>query len=212
AMNAIDDIASSHGIPVIEDAAQSIGADFAGRRAGSMGLMAAFSFYPTKNLGGAGDGGLITTSDGEAAGRLGAMRAHGARKKYFHDTVGINSRLDSLQAAILLVKFRYLEKWTEARRANAERYRRLFGESGLVDAGHLTLPQDTRSGRHVYNQFVIRAERRDVLRQHLKERGIGTEVYYPLPLHLQDCFAYLGYRRGQLPVSELASDEALAIP
>src|SRR5262245_27005270 len=118
AMNGIDDIASSHGIPVIEDAAQSIGADFGGRRAGSMGLIAAFSFYPTTNLGGAGDGGLITTSDGEAAGRLRAMRAHGAKKKYFHDTVGINSRLDSLQAAILLVKFRYLEKWTEARRAN----------------------------------------------------------------------------------------------
>jgi len=212
AMDAIDYIASSHGVPVIEDAAQSIGADFGGRRAGSLGLMAAFSFYPTKNLGGAGDGGLITTSDAEIAGRLRAMRAHGAKKKYFHDTVGINSRLDSLQAAILLVKFRHLEKWTEARRGNAERYRQLFNESGLVDSGHITLPQDNRAGRHVYNQFVIRAERRDGLTQYLKERGIGTEIYYPLPLHLQYCFGYLGYKRGQLPVSELASEEALAIP
>src|SRR5262249_257913 len=128
AMSEIDEIAAGHGIPVIEDAAQSIGSDFVGRRAGTLCLIAAFSFYPTKNLGGAGDGGLMTTSDAELAGRLRAMRAHGAQKKYFHDTVGINSRLDSLQAAILLVKFRYLENWTEARRGNADRYRRLFGE------------------------------------------------------------------------------------
>jgi len=142
AMDSIDETASAHGIPVIEDAAQSIGADFRGRRAGGIGLMAAFSFYPTKNLGGAGDGGLITTSDPETAAKLRALRAHGARKKYFHDNVGINSRLDSLQAAILLVKFRHLEKWTEARRQNADRYRRLFNESGMVDAGHITLPVD----------------------------------------------------------------------
>jgi dTDP-4-amino-4,6-dideoxygalactose transaminase len=140
------------------------------------------------------------------------MRVHGARKKYFHDTVGINSRLDTLQAAILLVKFRYLEAWTNARRSNAERYRRLFGESGLVDSGHIRLPHDAGKGRHVYNQFVIRAERRDQLQQHLKERGVGTEVYYPLPLHLQDCFGYLGYKGGQLPVAEAASEEVLAIP
>jgi len=212
AMAAIDDVATAHAIPVIEDAAQSIGADFGGRRAGSLGLMASFSFYPTKNLGGAGDGGLITTSDAEVADRLRAMRAHGAKKKYFHDTVGINSRLDSLQAAILGVKFRYLENWTEARRRNAMTYRRLFGQSGLDDSGHITLPQDSVGGRHVYNQFVIRAERRDDLRLHLKERGVGTEVYYPLPLHLQECFAYLGYKRGDMPVAELASEEALAIP
>jgi dTDP-4-amino-4,6-dideoxygalactose transaminase len=212
AMDRIDEIASAHGIPVIEDAAQSIGADFGGRRAGGLGLMAAFSFYPSKNLGGAGDGGLITTSDAELAGKLRAMRAHGARRKYFHDTVGINSRLDTLQAAILMVKFRHLEVWTEARRRNAERYRRLLGESGMVDAGHITMPQDAGAGRHVYNQFVIRARRRDKLRQYLKERGVGTEIYYPLPLHLQDCFGYLGYKRGQLPVAELASEEAVAIP
>jgi dTDP-4-amino-4,6-dideoxygalactose transaminase len=212
AMDKINEMAAAHGIPVIEDAAQSIGADFGGRRAGSLGLMGAFSFYPSKNLGGAGDGGLITTSDAEIAGKLRAMRAHGAKKKYFHDTVGINSRLDTLQAAILLVKFRHLEEWTEARRDNAERYRRSFNESGLVDAGHVTLPLDNGWGRHVYNQFVIRAERRDNLRQYLKERGVGSEVYYPLPLHLQDCFSYLGYRRGQLPAAELASEEALAIP
>jgi len=211
-MEAIGDIASSHGIPVIEDAAQSIGSDIGGRRAGSLGLIAAFSFYPTKNLGGAGDGGLMTTSDAEMAGRLRNMRVHGARKKYFHETVGINSRLDTLQAAILLVKFRYLEAWTNARRSNAERYRKLFGESGLIDSGHVRLPRDAGSGRHVYNQFVIRTERRDGLQQHLKEHGVGTEVYYPLPLHLQDCFRYLGYKRGQLPVAEAASEEVLAIP
>jgi len=212
AMDSIDETASAHGIPVIEDAAQSIGADFRGRRAGGIGLMAAFSFYPTKNLGGAGDGGLITTSDPETAAKLRALRAHGARKKYFHDNVGINSRLDSLQAAILLVKFRHLEKWTEARRQNADRYRRLFNESGMVDAGHITLPVDAGNGRHVYNQFVIRAERRDDLARYLKERGVGTEVYYPLALHLQSCFGYLGYKRGQLPVAEGASEEVLAIP
>jgi len=212
AMDKIEDIASAHGIPIIEDAAQSIGADFRGRRAGSQGLMAGFSFYPSKNLGGAGDGGLITTSDDQLASRLRAMRAHGARKKYFHDVVGMNSRLDSLQAAILLVKFRYLEEWTEARRRNAKAYRRLLSESGLVDAGHICLPEDTGNGRHVYNQFVVRAKRRDALRGYLKELGIGTEVYYPLPLHLQDCFAYLNYKRGELPVAETASEEALAIP
>jgi len=212
AMEAIDDVASSHGIPVIEDAAQSIGADVRGRRSGSLGLIAAFSFYPTKNLGGAGDGGLLTTSDAEVAGRLRSMRVHGARKKYFHDTVGINSRLDTLQAAILLVKFKHLEDWTNARRSNAARYRKLFAESGLVDAGHIRLPHDTGNGRHVYNQFVVRAARRDQLQQYLKERGVGTEIYYPLPLHLQDCFGYLGYERGQLPVAEAASEEVLAVP
>jgi dTDP-4-amino-4,6-dideoxygalactose transaminase len=124
----------------------------------------------------------------------------------------MNSRLDSLQAAILLVKFRYLEKWTQARRHNAERYGRLFAESGLVDAGHIRMPQDAGAGRHVYNQFVIRARHRDELREYLKERAVGTEVYYPLPLHLQDCFSYLGYKRGHLPAAELASEEALAIP
>jgi dTDP-4-amino-4,6-dideoxygalactose transaminase len=211
-MDAIGDIASSHGIAIVEDAAQSIGADFGERRAGSLGAIAAFSFYPTKNLGGAGDGGLITTSDAEIARKLRAMRAHGAKKKYFHDTIGINSRLDSLQAAILLVKFRHLEKWTEGRRRNAASYRSLFSQSGLVDAGHITLPRDAGTGRHVYNQFVIRAARRDDLQRYLKERGVGTEIYYPLPLHLQECFGYLGYCRGQLPEAELASEEALAIP
>lgn len=211
-MDAINEAASAQGIAVIEDAAQAIGAEYRGRRAGSLGSIAAFSFYPSKNLGGAGDGGLLTTNDAALAEKLRVLRAHGARNKYFHDYVGINSRLDSLQAAILRVKFKYLDEWAEARRANAETYARKFQEAGLVDSGKVKLPVAMDWARHVYNQFVIRVEARDGLKSFLAERGIGTEIYYPLPLHLQNCFKELGYKQGDLPESELASKEVLAIP
>jgi dTDP-4-amino-4,6-dideoxygalactose transaminase len=208
----INDIAGSNGVPVIEDAAQAIGAELDGRRAGGLGLAGCFSFYPSKNLGGAGDGGLLTTNDLEFAERLRVLRAHGARKKYHHDVVGINSRLDSLQAAILRVKLRRLDEWTGARRANAERYRLLFQESGLVDAGKVTLPAEAHGQFHVYNQFTIRVPKRDGLKAWLSEQGIGTEVYYPVPMHLQPCFASLGHREGDFPESERAAAESLSIP
>jgi dTDP-4-amino-4,6-dideoxygalactose transaminase len=211
-MQKVTAVAASRNLSVIEDAAQAIGADYKGTSAGGLGRVGAFSFYPTKNLGGAGDGGMLTTNDADLAERLRTLRVHGAKKKYFHDYVGINSRLDALQAAVLRVKFKYLEDWAEARRLRAERYRLLFGNSGLTDRGELTLPVDAGYGRHVYNQFVIRAERRDELRAFLKHQGIGTEVYYPLPLHLQHCFADLEYQPGDLPESERASKEVLALP
>ncbi len=211
-MDKIKEIADRRGVAVIEDAAQAIGAEYKGRRAGGLGLMAAFSFYPSKNLGGAGDGGLLTTNDPEVAERLRRNRAHGAKNKYFHEEVGLNSRLDSLQAAILRVKLRHLDRWAEARRANAARYKVLFAETGLVENGLVVLPESRADVYHVYNQFVIRAKDRDRLKSYLKDEGIGTEVYYPLSLHLQECFKYLGYRNGDFPESERASQEALAIP
>lgn len=212
AATAINEIAESIGVPVIEDAAQAIGAEHDGKRAGGLGQVGCFSFYPSKNLGGAGDGGLLTTNDHEFADRLRTLRAHGARKKYHHDIVGINSRLDSLQAAILRVKLKRLDQWTAARRANAERYRMLFEQSGLVDAGNLTLPIEAAGQFHVYNQFTIRVPEREGLKAWLGEHGVGTEVYYPVPMHLQPCFASLGYRQGDFPESERAADESLSIP
>jgi dTDP-4-amino-4,6-dideoxygalactose transaminase len=211
-MNRINELASQFGIAVIEDAAQAIGAEYRSRRAGSLGAVGCFSFYPSKNLGGAGDGGLLTTNDLEMAETLRVLRAHGAKKKYHHDRVGINSRLDSLQAAILRVKFRYLDQWAHARRANAQRYRELFRDAGLVSSGSIQLPAESESSLHVYNQFVIRARDRDKLRACLAERGVGTEIYYPVPLHMQACFRDLGYQSGDFPESERAADEALAIP
>ena len=211
-MNRINELASQFGIAVIEDAAQAIGAEYRSRRAGSLGAVGCFSFYPSKNLGGAGDGGLLTTNDLEMAETLRTLRAHGAKKKYYHDRVGINSRLDSLQAAILRVKFRYLDQWAHARRANAQRYRELFRDAGLVSSDSIQLPAESESSLHVYNQFVIRARDRDKLRACLAERGVGTEIYYPVPLHMQACFKDLGYQSGDFPESERASEEALAIP
>ena len=211
-MDKINKMAERHGLAVIEDAAQAIGALDRGRRAGSLGLIAAFSFYPSKNLGGAGDGGMLTTNAPGLAERLRRLRAHGAKNKYFHEEVGINSRLDSLQAAILRVKLRRLDEWAEARRANARRYEELFSESGLLQDGIIELPSMREDSFHVFNQFVIRARDRDRLKQFLKEEGIGSEVYYPLSLHQQDCFKYLGYKRGDFPESERAAAEALAIP
>jgi len=211
-METINELARNANMRVIEDAAQAIGAEYRGRRAGSLGEIGCFSFYPSKNLGGAGDGGLLTTNDSELAETLRILRTHGAKQKYYHERLGINSRLDSLQAAILRVKFRYLDQWADARRANAKRYRELFRDAGLGSSDHVQLPVESDGSVHVYNQFVIRARDRDRLKAWLAERGVGTEIYYPVPLHLQACFKDLGYKNGDFPESERAALEALAIP
>jgi len=211
-MERINELAAAHDIAVVEDAAQAIGAKYKGRRAGNLGLIGCFSFYPSKNLGGAGDGGLLTTNDPEIAQSLQDLRSHGARKKYYHDRVGINSRLDSIQAAILRVKLPCLDQWAQARRDNARRYGSMFEERGLARSENIRLPQERADVLHVYNQFVLRARERDDLRRFLAEKGIGTEIYYPLPLHLQPCFSDLGYKAGDFPESERAAREALAIP
>jgi dTDP-4-amino-4,6-dideoxygalactose transaminase len=206
-------IAERHGVPVIEDAAQAVGSEEDGRRAGSMGEIGCFSFYPSKNLGGAGDGGMLTANDEELAHKMRVLRVHGAEKTYQHEYVGVNSRLDSLQAAILRVKLRRLDDWTGARQKNAAFYRQLFGERGLDEA--IGLPLEKPNGRHIYNQFVIRTpgtKKRDDLKKFLFENGIGTAIYYPIPLHLQECFAFLGGKEGDLPESERAALETLALP
>jgi dTDP-4-amino-4,6-dideoxygalactose transaminase len=208
-LDPIMEAAAARGITVIEDAAQALGAkDGVGRAAGAIGHMGCFSFFPTKNLGGFGDGGMVVTSDVQLAEILRTLRVHGGRPKYHHRLVGGNFRLDALQAAVLSVKLRYLSSWTRARRMNADRYRSLFEEMGLMD--RVAVPEDVPG--HIYNQFVIRVERRDELRALLTERGVGTEVYYPVPLHLQECFRSLGYRNGDLPRSEVAARESLALP
>jgi dTDP-4-amino-4,6-dideoxygalactose transaminase len=211
-MDPILGIAERHGIPVIEDAAQAIGAEYKGRRAGSMGRYGCFSFFPSKNLGAAGDGGLVTTKDTELADRLRVLRVHGSKPKYYHATIGGNFRFDALQAAIVSVKLQHLDQWTAGRQANAARYRRLFEAAGLVDDGLVRLPYEVPGNRHIYNQFVIRVPRRDELQAHLKAEKIGTEVYYPVPLHVQQCFASLGHREGDFPHSEKAAKETLALP
>lgn len=203
------------GIKLIEDCAQAIGAhrmiNGQVKRSGSIGDMGCFSFFPTKNLGCYGDGGMVAIShDLELAERIKRLRVHGAGKTYYHDEVGINSRLDALQAAILRVRLRHLEGWNEERRIVAERYMMLFGEKGLLDV--ITPPAEAAGGRHVYHQFVVRAKDRDALQKFLESRGIASRVYYPLPLHLQHCFSNLGYKKGDLPVSEMLSDEVLALP
>lgn len=209
-MEALRAIAARHHLPIVEDAAQAIGARWKRENAGAMGTIGCFSFYPSKNLGAFGDGGILTTQDDALATRLRALRTHGGLKKYYHAYVGMNSRLDALQAAILLVKLPHLDQWHAARQHNACRYYALFDQAGLTEV--VTLPfQDLRCF-HVYNQFVIRCTRRDALQSFLKGRGIGTEVYYPLPLHVQPCFANLGYKEGQLPHSEEAARTSLAIP
>ena len=202
-------IAGERGIAVIEDAAQSIGSEYKGRRAGSIGDVACFSFFPSKNLGGYGDGGMLTTNDPALYERLAALRVHGSKRKYYHDWVGINSRLDALQAAVLRVKFRYLDSWSQGRQENAGRYRAQLASLNLPVTA--PVPADYQT-RHIYNQFCITAPRRDQLQSYLKEAGIGTEVYYPLPLHLQVCFADLGYKAGDFPVSERLAQESLALP
>src|SRR5271165_152779 len=209
-MNEIHGVAVEQGIPVIEDAAQAIGARYAGRPVGSLGLMGCLSFFPSKNLGGAGDGGLIATNDETLAGRLRLLHVHGARDKYEYELLGMNSRLDALQAAILRVKLKYLDHWTAARQRNADRYRELFREFHLES--RVKLPVAPPSFTHVYNQFTIRSGDRDKLREHLLARGIPSEIYYPIPLHLQKAFAYLGHKAGEFPVSEAASREVLSLP
>ena len=208
-MDSICEMAAERGIPVIEDAAQAIGSEYKNRRAGSIGQLGAFSFFPSKNLGGYGDGGMVTTNDAGLAERLTALRVHGRTGKYFHQWIGINSRLDAIQAAVLRVKFRHLDSWTAGRQQNAERYRMLLANT----LGPVTPPVATEyQTRHVYNQFVIRCADRDALQTHLKSQGIGSEVYYPLPLHQQPCYADLGYQEGDFPISEKLAKESLALP
>ncbi|MCH5375709.1 MAG: DegT/DnrJ/EryC1/StrS family aminotransferase, partial [Planctomycetes bacterium] len=211
-MDAINDIAGRHGLKVIEDAAQAIGAEFRARPAGSIGDVGCFSFYPTKNLGGFGDGGMMTTNDDHLAERLRQLAAHGMKPRYYHGMVGINSRLDTIQAAVLNVKLAQLGRWSSQRRANAARYHRLFAESGLDR--WLVMPEQLPRCYHVWNQFTIRVPdgQRDALRARLSEMKIGTEIYYPVPLHQQECFQSLGYGPGSLPETELAAREVLSLP
>jgi dTDP-4-amino-4,6-dideoxygalactose transaminase len=200
-----------HGIPIIEDAAQAIGATDRGRPAGSMGAIGCFSFYPTKNLGGAGDGGIVTTNDEQLAQRMRRLRAHGGITEYQHTEVGINSRLDELQAAVLNVKLSRLDAWSDARAERAAFYTRLLDEADL--SFELTTPVVRPDCRHIFHQYVIRVPRhRDALMDHLRERSVGTKVYYPIPLHLQECFAYLGYREGAFREAERAAAETFALP
>jgi dTDP-4-amino-4,6-dideoxygalactose transaminase len=208
-MDPIMTLAGERGIPVIEDAAQAIGSEYKGRRAGSIGQIGCFSFFPSKNLGGYGDGGIVTTNDPALAERLTALRTHGSKKKYFHDWIGFNSRLDTLQAAVLRVKLPYLDRWTEGRQRNADLYRTRLARLAVPVTPAIAAPYQTR---HIYNQFVIRAERRDALQAHLSEQGVGSEVYYPQPLHLQPCYAFLGHRAGDFPVSERLAEASLAVP
>ncbi|MDT4895774.1 MAG: hypothetical protein QOH25_851 [Acidobacteriota bacterium] len=210
-MSAIMEMSERYGIPVIEDAAQAIGAQDSRRQAGTMGAVGCFSFYPTKNLGGAGDGGLVTTNNDQLAERLRLLRVHGSAARYYHSLIGINSRLDSLQAAVLRVKLPHLDSWSDARAAHAERYNQLFADAGLTE--EIALPAVRSGVRHIFNQYVIRAgSRRDALREHLQQNEIGTEIYYPMPLHLQECFGYLDYKAGDFPEAERAARETLALP
>jgi dTDP-4-amino-4,6-dideoxygalactose transaminase len=206
------DISRRHRLFIIEDAAQAIGAEYDGCRAGSIGDIGCLSFYPTKNLGGFGDGGLLLTQRDDLAERLRLLRGHGMQPRYYHQVVGINSRLDSLQAAVLRIKLKHLEAWTAARQANAQRYTELFKSHGLDRV--LGLPSAALGRRHVWNQYIVRVPggQRDALREHLAKARIGTEIYYPVPLHLQQCFKSLGYAPGSLPESERAAQETLALP
>lgn len=210
-MEPIVEMARRNGLVIVEDAAQAIGARYQSEYVGKIGDFGCFSFFPSKNLGGAGDGGLVTTNNPEAAGRLRMLRAHGSKKKYHHDILGTNSRLDALQAAILRVKLPHLESWTQARQAHAQLYRELFNESHIAEFVGVP-PAPAIEYLHVYNQFSIRVRNRDELRQFLGAHGVPTEVYYPVPLHLQPAFSYLGYRPGQFPQAEAASKEILALP
>jgi dTDP-4-amino-4,6-dideoxygalactose transaminase len=235
-MKAIMGIAQKNGLIVIEDAAQAIGAEHHNRRAGSIGHYGCFSFFPSKNLGAAGDGGMVVTHNRKSAENLRCLRSHGSNPKYYHKMLGGNFRLDTLQAAIVLAKLPHLDNWTAARQRNAEQYNKLFKDSGLTvadtsqyaqkdhlhnrffrkdawtDGGpQLYLPKVV-TDRHIFNQYVIRVSSRDLLRAALQEKGVASEVYYPLPMHLQDCFSYLGYAAGSFPESELASKDTLALP
>ena len=205
-LDTVKTICERRGVPLVEDAAQAIGAEWNGKRAGSVGDIGCFSFFPSKNLGAFGDGGLVVSTRADLGDKLRLLREHGARPKYNHIELGMNSRLDALQAAILRVKLRHLENWTEGRRRNADLYReRLAGAA-------VGLPVARPEARHIYNQFVIRSTKREELRAHLATAGVGTEIYYPKPMHTQPCFASLGHTEGDFPVSEAASRETLAVP
>ncbi|NLD69584.1 MAG: DegT/DnrJ/EryC1/StrS family aminotransferase [Limnobacter sp.] len=210
-MKPIEALAARHSLPIIEDAAQAIGAEADdGRRAGSIGAIGCLSFFPSKNLGAFGDAGMCVTQDPELAERMRVLRVHGGKPKYHHGVIGANFRLDELQAAVLRVKFPHLDDWTAARQRNAACYRDAFARSGV--AQQVGMPDEPVAGRHIYNQFVVRVPRRDELRRFLAERAIGTEVYYPVPLHRQPCFAYLGHADGDCPEAEAAARESLALP
>lgn len=205
-------IAERNGLPIVEDAAQALGAEYQGKRTGTLGAIGCFSFYPTKNLGACGDGGMVVTNDPEWAARLACLRVHGMEPKYYHKYMGWNARLDAVQAAILRVKLPHLEAWTELRQAVAKRYDALIAESHLSD--FLQRPVTRPHRRHVFNQYVVRVAQgqRDALVRHLKAERIGCEIYYPLPLHRQECLAYLGYQEGDFPASEEACRQVLALP
>ena len=211
------DYAQSHGLLLIEDAAQAFGACWDSRPAGSLGNAAAFSFYPTKNLSAAGDAGMVTTSNAQLAERLRVLRSHGMRRRYYHEDAGWNSRLDTLQAAVLLVKLRFIDEWNEKRRSLASNYGTLCEQAGLVDPGPypgqgVVLPKTLPKAKHVFHQYVVRVRRRDELKAFLEENGVGSEIYYPLPLHRQPVLKSLGYAAGAFPESERAADEVLALP
>ena len=222
-MDAVMEVAQRHKLLVIEDAAQAIGAEYKGRRAGSIGHYGCFSFFPSKNLGAAGDAGMVVTQDATRAENLIRCRAHGSKPKYYHKVIGGNFRLDTLQAAVVAAKLPHLDNWTSARQRNAERYNLLFQESGLPIADSskhgsggnrsacVFLPKVV-ADRHIFNQYVIRTTRRDQLKAALQEKGVGTEIYYPVPMHLQECFSYLGHAVGAFPESEGAAAETLALP
>ena len=210
-MDALLEIAKRHNLPVVEDAAQAIGATDHGRRAGSMGQLGCFSFYPTKNLGGAGDGGMVVTNDESLNARVRKLRVHGGATEYQHDEVGINSRLDAMQAAVLRVKLKHLDEWSEARRSKATLYDELLLQPEIE--GRFVRPFVRPEARHIFHQYVIRAPGyRDELIQHLSQHGVGNKIYYPVPLHLQQCFAYLNYKQGEFPEAERASLETVALP
>lgn len=211
-MEQIIEIAASYKLKVIEDAAQAIGSfDKFGKMAGSLGDFGCFSFFPSKNLGAMGDGGLVVTNDEELYEKGKILRAHGSKPKYYHSFIGGNFRLDPMQAAVLRVKAPHLNHWHKQRKANADRYRELFGKYKDQLSGKIEMPVELE-GRHIYNQFVLRAENRDELKKHLQQHEIGSEIYYPLSLHMQKCFSYLGYQKGDFPESEKAAEETLAIP
>jgi dTDP-4-amino-4,6-dideoxygalactose transaminase len=210
-MDRLIEISTRHEIPIIEDAAQAMGAEYQGRRAGSMGLIGCFSFYPTKNLGGAGDGGMLTTDNNDLAKRLRMLRTHGGKTEYEHSEIGINSRLDAIQAAVLRVKLHCLDTWSEERRKRAELYTELLRQADLTTK--VAPPCVQTQSRHIFHQYVIRVPKhRDALKDHLAQWGVGTKVYYPVPLHLQKCFDYLGYKKGDFPEAERAALETLALP
>jgi dTDP-4-amino-4,6-dideoxygalactose transaminase len=217
-MDTLLDLARKHGFRVVEDLAQAIGAEYQnGQRAGGIGDIGCLSFYPTKNLGGMGDGGMVVTNFKDLNEKLRILRVHGSEPKYYHKLIGGNFRLDAIQAAILNVKMNYLDGWTKNRQTNAKRYKTLFRESGLLEKAEIRLPavvyEDSAvSHAHIYNQYVIRVPERDRLRAHLKEQEIDTEIYYPVPFHLQECFRYLGYNEGDFPEAERAAKETLALP